>query len=137
MLLVDDTASNVKMLRHLLTREGIESDFAENGLIGVEKCFTRPYDIVLMDREMPVMDGIHATREIRQRGFANLIIAVTGNVLDDESDEFLEAGADIVFPKPFRKVFLDALLEYVKKNGPKARTKLTVNPDTGEIIPRS
>jgi len=119
---------------------------------------------------MPVMDGIKATQELRRRGFDRLIIAVTGNVLDDEADEFLEAGADIgkpnlslislshtlthtththnifkhfltlphpVFPKPFRKVFLDALLTYVGENGSRQRTKLTISADTGALVPRS
>ena len=59
-----------------------------------------------------------ATRLLRLNGFENLIVAVTGNVLDDDVDTFLRAGADIVFSKPLRLEQLDRLREHMEANGP-------------------
>jgi CheY-like chemotaxis protein len=72
---------------------------------------------VLMDNLMPVMNGIEATRRLRAAGFDRLVVGVTGNVMDDEVREFVDAGADAVLAKPIKAATLVALLEHVRARG--------------------
>ena len=126
-LLVDDTPSNTKMLRVLLQRQGLVCDEAENGAIAVEMVRTSirecllgapaatGYSLVFMDCNMPVMDGLTAARIIRSELlFDGLMVGCTGNANDHEVEEFLEAGADFVMPKPLRYTELQRLLEYAE-----------------------
>jgi CheY-like chemotaxis protein len=126
-LLVDDTPSNTKMLRVLLQRQGLVCDEAENGAVAVEMVRTSirecllgapasaGYSLVFMDCNMPVMDGLTAARIIRSELlFDGLMVGCTGNANDHEVEEFLEAGADFVMPKPLRYTELQRLLEYAE-----------------------
>ena len=61
--------------------------------------------------------GVEATRVIRSEGFANLVIGVTGNALDDDVQAFLAAGADLVIAKPMRSAHLEALLAHIAAHG--------------------
>jgi CheY-like chemotaxis protein len=107
-LVVDDSALTRKMLVKTLKAAGHESVEAEDGLQGVvrmEHCVkdsnTRPFDCVLMDFVMPVMDGPTATKEIRALGYTAPIFGVTGNCLGFDIKRFKDCGATDVFPKPF------------------------------------
>jgi CheY-like chemotaxis protein len=106
---VDDSALTRKMLVKTLRAAGHESVEAEDGLQGVvriEHCVkdanARPFDCVLMDFVMPVMDGPTATKEIRALGYTAPIFGVTGNCLDFDIKRFKDCGATEVFAKPFR-----------------------------------
>ncbi|RWV83926.1 hypothetical protein BHE74_00052562 [Ensete ventricosum] len=79
-----------------LTREmGMGLEEAENGNVAVELIRRgRAYDLILMDKEMPVMDGHEATRQLRSLGVTTPIVALSGNTLQSDRDSFLEAGAD-------------------------------------------
>jgi CheY-like chemotaxis protein len=126
-LLVDDTASNCKMLKMLLSRKGIDSDIANDGQEAVNVFKVHPsdggarraaaYDVIFMDHTMPIMSGIEATSLIRSLGFTGLIIGLTGNALDDDVTAFLHAGADCVTLKPFREEHLSALLGFLNEYG--------------------
>ena len=126
-LLVDDTASNCKMLKMLLSRKGIDSDIASDGQEAVNVFKAHPsdagarraaaYDVIFMDHTMPIMSGIEATALIRSLGFTGLIIGLTGNALDDDVTAFLHAGADCVTLKPFREEHLAALLGFLNEYG--------------------
>ena len=90
---------------------------AENGAIAVAKLKARSYDIVLMDIQMPVMDGLEATRTIRdwerERGLSRTpIVALTASALDEDVRRTLEAGVDMHVSKPIKKV---ALIAAIKK----------------------
>jgi CheY-like chemotaxis protein len=74
--------------------------------------------LILMDNLMPLMDGVTATRALRAMAYPYLIIGITGNVMEDDVREFLEAGADAVFLKPVKLASLEKLLDYIKANGP-------------------
>ena len=71
-----------------------------------------------MDNLMPVMDGVTAARHMRQQGYPFLIAGVTGNVMEDDIAEFLDAGADIVFAKPVRLNSLMKLIKMIDALGP-------------------
>jgi two-component system, sensor histidine kinase len=112
-LVVDDAASNRKLVSRLLTKKGFVCHEAENGLKCVEKVLAGDvsYEFIVLDYEMPVMDGPSAARQLRESRVATLIIGVTGNVLPEDFDYFLKQGANAVLAKP---VSIDDLLEKVR-----------------------
>ncbi len=102
-LVVDDNPMNLKVAQLLLEAVGAEVETAVNGSDGVDAVRVSPFDIVLMDVQMPVMDGINATRQIRllPGNPANTpIIGLTANVLPAQRQEYLAAGMDDVAEKP-------------------------------------
>ena len=114
-LLVEDNFLNQKFTKTALTKAGHNVDIAENGKVAVEKFTANSYDVILMDVQLPIMDGIEATRQIRtiekQRGTHTPIIAVTAYALDRDKTRCLEAGMDLFLPKPFKPPQLFALIE--------------------------
>ena len=104
LLLVEDNAVNRELVRAMLEPFGVEIETANDGVAGVEALRQGHYDLVLMDVQMPVMDGLTATREIRAmegaRGAATPIIAMTANVLPEQIANCLAAGMDDHLGKP-------------------------------------
>jgi len=110
-LLVDDVELNRKVALLMLKKLGYRADFATNGFEAIEALEHESYDIVLMDIQMPVMDGLEATKIIRQRWHQNpKIIIVTG--LTNCQDACLDAGADDFLNKPLGIEKLRAAIEY-------------------------
>ena len=101
-LLVDDNEFNQYVARELLESVGFVVDLAENGQIALAKMSAKTYDVVLMDMQMPVMDGVTATRAIRQLpALSRLpIIAMTANAMQEDKDACLAAGMWDVVTKP-------------------------------------
>lgn len=103
-LVVDDTASNRKMVCRMLKREGFECVEAEDGQqcvdLMIETAPDQRFDIILLDFEMPRLDGPGAARKLRDLGFDVIIFGVTGNVLADDVDYFINHGANAVLHKP-------------------------------------
>jgi len=103
-LLAEDHELNVDLVMNTLGRVGYQVDVVPNGQEALEHLATSPYDLVLMDIQMPVMDGIEATKRIRAANepWSNIpILAVTASVLRDEQDSYLQAGMDEIIRKPF------------------------------------
>lgn len=104
-LVVEDNKVNKNLIIHTLKTIGIESDSADNGAIAIEMFKKKRYDIVFMDIQMPVMNGVIATKEIlKYEKLEKLdhtpIIAVTTNTLKGDRERYLEAGMDEYIPKP-------------------------------------
>ena len=99
-LIVDDGAENRELLRLLLQEAGLVADEAENGQVGVEKALAGHYDVILMDVNMPVMDGFTATQKLRQHGLKTSIIALTANAMRGFEQECLDSGYSGYFSKP-------------------------------------
>ncbi|NOZ77681.1 MAG: response regulator [Acidobacteria bacterium] len=103
-LLVDDDELNQKTIAAMLERLGYRCDLAANGRAAVQALARREYDVVLMDYEMPVMDGFEATRRIREREKETRrrtpIIATTADTLAGNRDRLREIGMDEYVPKP-------------------------------------
>ena len=116
-LLVEDNDLNQEVATELLRSAGLVVDVADNGQIAVEKVQVAAYDIVLMDMQMPVMDGLSATRIIREMPqFATLpIVAMTANAMQADREACRAAGMDDHVAKPIepRELF-QALLKWVK-----------------------
>ncbi|CAL9045075.1 unnamed protein product [Musa banksii] len=113
-LLVEDNEVNRVVVRRLTREMGMGLEEAENGRVAVELIRQgRAYDLILMDKEMPVMDGHEATRQLRSLGVTTPIVALSGNTLQSDRDSFLEAGADHFEAKPLsRGQFMKILTKY-------------------------
>ena len=112
-LLVEDLPMNRELARAMIARAGHEVDVAEDGEVAVRKVEEKEYDLVLMDIQMPRMDGITATRLIRRLGGAAgkvPIVAMTANVLPEQVRQFLAAGMNGHVAKPVRQADLHAAI---------------------------
>jgi signal transduction histidine kinase/ActR/RegA family two-component response regulator len=114
-LLAEDNAVNQKLALRLLQQMGYRADVAANGIEVIEALQRQPYDVVLMDVQMPEMDGLEATRRIVTRWSADQrprIVAMTANAMQGDREECLAAGMDDYITKPIRVAALQqALLE--------------------------
>jgi len=126
-LLVEDNETNQKLARLLLERMGYRADIAGNGLEAIEALHRQPYDVVLMDMQMPEMDGIEATRRIRSQFSPQAqprIIAMTANALQEDRERCLKAGMNDYLCKPIRVEDLSAALQrYTMKTARKPESK--------------
>lgn len=119
-LVVDDLEDNRTIVTHYLKNSPYVIETAENGHIAIEKFQADPYDLVLMDVQMPIMDGLQATRAIRQWERAHHrtptpILALTAHALKEEEKKSLDAGCTTHLTKPIKKqVLLRAIAEYAK-----------------------
>jgi CheY-like chemotaxis protein len=104
-LLVEDNAVNQKLAVRLLAQMGYRADLAGNGLEAIQAVARQKYDVVLMDVQMPEMDGLEATRQICARwprGKRPYIVAMTANAMQGDRERCLEAGMDDYVSKPIR-----------------------------------
>ncbi|MCM2374456.1 hybrid sensor histidine kinase/response regulator [Aporhodopirellula aestuarii] len=108
-LLAEDSLFNQKVATYLLSEQGHQITIAENGREAVEKFASEPFDLILMDVEMPEMDGFDATMEIRkieeesESGKRTPIIAMTAHAMAADHQRCLDAGMDAYISKPFRR----------------------------------
>lgn len=105
-LLAEDNEVNQTIATKMLTKLGLEVDIAENGQVAVEKALAHKYDLILMDVQMPVMDGLAATHAIydSKSEFAEVpIIALTANVMKEDREMFKEVGMLGVVGKPIKR----------------------------------
>ena len=114
---MDDSEDNRRLIQAYLRNFPYRIDLAENGEIAVEKFMTGRYDLVLMDLQMPVMDGYEATRKIREWEKAHLagtipIIALTAHAFREKGQKSLNAGCTDHLTKPIKKM---VLLENIQK----------------------
>merc|ERR1712157_121237 len=111
-LVVDDAPMNRKLLTRLLEMNGHTVTTAENGqeLIDTVRNDMVKYDCILVDYEMPVMNGPEACKGAREMGYTGFVVGVTGNLLPEDVGYFMDNGADAVLPKPFKYNALEELL---------------------------
>ena len=109
-LLVEDGETNRKMLKIVLTRRGLEVVTAENGQVGVELSRQQRFDVILMDMQMPVLDGYAATRVLRSEGVTVPIIALTANAMRGDEEQCRAAGCSGYLSKPVDPELLMAAL---------------------------
>ena len=109
-LVVDDGQANRRLIKLILERAGVEVCEAENGQIGFDMAMQSPFDVVLMDMQMPVLDGYQATSQLRAAGYEEPIVALTANAMTGDKEKCSDAGCDGFLAKP---VDIDELLETI------------------------
>ncbi len=135
-LLAEDSPDNVLLIQAYLKGSGCSLDLAGNGEVALQKVISGKYDIVLMDVQMPVMDGYSATRRIRQWESENRarpvpILALTAHALPEEVRKSLDAGCTAHLTKPIRKAtLLRAIKEYTR-----GRICVRVDSSLAELVP--
>ncbi len=116
-LVAEDTADLQLLLGWYLETAGAEIGTALNGREAVSMAQTHPYDILLMDLQMPEMDGYEAVSRLRSEGFAKPIIALTAHVLKDERDLCLQRGFNDHVSKPIsRQQLIERIAKYVGRS---------------------
>lgn len=112
-LIVDDVEDNRLLIQRILAKEGALLTLATNGEEGLNKALQENFDIILMDIQMPIMDGYTATRRLRQAGYRNPIIALTAHAMKDDRERCLAAGCTDYLTKPvhFQKL-INTILNY-------------------------
>ncbi|MCS7300812.1 MAG: response regulator [Fimbriimonadales bacterium] len=110
LLLVEDNEVNRKVAVRLLSKLEVEVDIATNGLEAVQKATENAYDLILMDCQMPEMDGYEATRTLRARGVQTPIVALTANALEGDREKCLACGMNDYLSKPIQADRLRAAL---------------------------
>jgi CheY-like chemotaxis protein len=115
-LLAEDNVTSQKVAKQMLRRLGYRADVVANGIEALQALERQPYDLVLMDLRMPEMDGLQATRIIRQRWPDNgpKIIAITAYALQGDKEKCIDAGMDDYISKPIRMNELAAILKLKK-----------------------
>lgn len=101
-LLVDDTEDNRDMLMRRLKKRGFDVVTAEDGAQACAAAASELPDLILMDMQMPVMDGFEASSALRDRGYRGAVLALTANVMADDRRRCLDAGCDEFLGKPVR-----------------------------------
>lgn len=132
-LIVDDNTINRQVASLILTKSGIKTDLAFSGAAAIEKVKHNTYDLILMDIQMPVMDGVAATREIKMLAKQiPPIIAMTAYSMKEDRQRFLDAGMDDYLAKP---IISSVLLEVIQKNLPASTTTtIPINQSEQEEI---
>jgi len=111
-LIADDNEHNRYIARYLLEDAGHQIEQAENGNDAVKLAQKGNFDLVLMDIQMPGMDGITATKHLKSEGFNVPIVALTAKAMRGDKEEILAAGCDGYISKPFE---VDAFVSEVEK----------------------
>ncbi|NQX63135.1 response regulator [Paenibacillus qinlingensis] len=110
-LLVEDNEINQQVAQAILQEMDIRVDVAENGIEALKRASTKRYDAILMDLQMPLMDGFEATRNIRDFDQETPIIAMTADAMQGVKEQVLEAGMDAYISKPFEPIQLFSVLQ--------------------------
>lgn len=114
-LVADDDPLNQRLMQVLLGREGHDVDVVSNGMEAFDAVKFQKFDLVFMDLQMPVMDGMEASRRIREwedDGPRTFIIALTASYLPEEGHVLFEAGIDNYISKPFQLDHIERMLKY-------------------------
>ncbi len=118
-LIVEDNILNQKFAAAVVKKMGYKADIVANGLLGLEAYKTKKYDLILMDIQMPVMNGIEATKAIRRIELEEgkdehiPIIAVTAFAMEQDRKNCMEAGMDAFLAKPYKPFELQQTIEKI------------------------
>jgi signal transduction histidine kinase/ActR/RegA family two-component response regulator len=121
-LMAEDGPDNQRIIAHLLKKVGLDVTIVENGLLAKEAAWAAvrenaPFDLILMDMQMPVMDGYEATASLRREGYIGPIVALTAHAMSNDCEKCLASGCTDYASKPIqRNVFYSLLSKYLSEN---------------------
>lgn len=128
-LLVEDSMDNQLLVQNFLEMEGVIVDLASDGQEGMKKAEEGEHDLVIMDIQMPVMDGYTATSTLRQKGYKKPIVAFTAHAFEDERERCLKMGFTDFLSKPIKKrELVDCLAKYRSGNLTNPESRLAPPP---------
>jgi CheY-like chemotaxis protein len=113
-LVVEDSPDNRELIEILLTEAGAQVDLADDGRDGVQKAFLKNYDAVLMDIQMPFLDGHQAAEQLRAKGFKSPLVALTAHAMKEEQERCIHSGFTHFLPKPIQYESMLSVLENFK-----------------------
>jgi CheY-like chemotaxis protein len=139
-LLADDSEDNVFLMRAVLSGPNWDLDIAEDGQAALEKFQSSRYDIILMDAQMPRLDGLSATKLIREWEHAQgrrrvPLICLTANAFLEDAENAIAAGADAHLSKPIQRDALIAALRLHTKGQQMAEQRVTVPDEVKDLAP--
>ncbi|KAK7336951.1 hypothetical protein VNO77_17505 [Canavalia gladiata] len=116
-LIVDDNIINQKIHQELLKSVGVKNQGAANGKEAVDIHYHgQIFDLILMDMDMPIMNGIEATKELRAMGIGSMIVGLSSRSKEAEIQEFMEAGLDDYQEKPLTHAKFSSILDKMNPN---------------------
>lgn len=122
-LVAEDNACNQKLIEIILAKNELDFEIVDDGRQAVDKALQYDFDLILMDMQMPVMNGYQATETLRKKGVKTPIIALTANAMKGDEEKCIKSGCDGYLPKPIK---IDQLMETLKKHtGLKQKQKTT------------
>jgi PAS domain S-box-containing protein len=146
-LLVEDSKDNIELIKLYLKESRINLDIAENGEIAFEKYKKQKYNLIIMDMQMPIMDGYSATKAIRSYEKDNKkprtpIIALTAYAFEEDKKNIIKAGCDAHLSKPiYKSTLLNEIIKHIPSTDTKqkkeniTKTKVTISQELKELIP--
>ena len=99
-MLAEDDINNQNIISKYLKKLGLAVDVADNGQDAINKTLDREYDLIMMDMQMPILDGLEATRQLRESGKNVPIVSLTANAMQEDRKKCIEAGANDYLSKP-------------------------------------
>jgi len=140
-LLAEDTDANADLFSMFIRKMGANVSIVENGQDAVEQVLTHEFDLILMDMQMPVMNGLDATRTLRDKGYNQPIVALTANISNEYKEQFSNAGCSDFLEKPIdRHKFVQIISHYLKptekriENSPIISSLLEEEPDFADLV---
>ncbi len=140
-LLAEDSPDIQDLIAFYTNRTGVKLEVVDNGQKAVERALTRDFDLILMDVQMPVMDGLSATTLLRRSGYAGVIVSLTANALREDREKCLAAGANEFVSKPIDVgMFYKTLQKYLKMREaaaapqPNPLADLNDDPDFKDLV---
>ena len=125
MLLAEDGPDNQRLISFVLKKAGADVTLAVNGQVAYDLALAAsnegtPFDVILMDMQMPILDGYEATSKLREAGYSGAIIALTAHAMASDKEKCVNAGCDDYTTKPIDRTKLVALVDQYASQKPSA-----------------
>jgi len=134
-LLAEDNENNQRLLSLFLNKMGLQVTPAENGAVAVMLALNNPFDLILMDMQMPVLSGVDAVRQLRANGYSQTIIALTANATNEDRRLCLDAGCQDFLTKPVTRERLYLMLaKYLGSETTTTTSKDTLEPLVSTLL---
>jgi len=126
-LIAEDTPDNQRLFSLYIKKAGPQVTVVDNGQLAVDAALSNNFDLILMDMQMPVMDGIEAVKTLRRAGYTKPIVALTANAMKEDQQKCFQAGCDAFLAKPVKKgALLEMLARYLTATPPTQASQLPI-----------